>query len=38
MNSLEPNPMPLVKPDAIPSFPFSKQGVIFASSTSPSAK
>jgi hypothetical protein len=38
MNSLEPKPIPFFKPAAIPSFPFSKHGVIFAKSTSPLAK
>jgi hypothetical protein len=38
MYSLEPKPIPFVRFFATPSFPFSKQGVIFASNTSSSAK
>ena len=38
INSLEPNPIPLKRFFAIPIFPFSKQGVIFASKTSLSEK
>ena len=37
-NSVEPNPTSLIRPFAIPLFPFCIQGVIFAQSTSPSAK
>ena len=38
MYSLDPKPIPLVNFSAIPSFPFSKQGVTFANKTSLSLK